>query len=210
MNYNSSALQFDRIYIAALSFDGNKVRCYLDGVLVHETPQPAAVKAEDWRNLFVGAYHDGWVNMAPWEGGTMVKSLRLYNSVLSSGEIAEISGFKTIDISSRNPEVLTIPRAAAASIQVDGELTEEPWKNAASFLSLVDLVNPEKSWRIPEHHVKFFYDEQNLYIGFDSVFPSGTEIKKGSGTENGEKEVWGSESFELYFFHDNKLYRFGR
>ncbi len=208
MNYNSSALQFDRIYTAALSFDGNKVRCYLDGVLVHEAPQPAVIKAEDWRNLFIGAYHDGWLNITPWEGGTMVKSLRLYNFALSAGEIAEISGFKTLDISMRHPEVLTIPRSAASSIQADGELKEESWKNAASFLSLVDLVNPGKSWRIPEHHVKFFYDEQNLYIGFDSVFPSGTEIKKGSGPENGEKEVWGSESFELYFFHDSKLYRF--
>ena len=185
-----------------------KVHCYLDGVLIHEEAQPAPVKAEDWRNLYVGPFGDGWSVIDPWRGDTMIKSLRLYRTALNGKEIAEISGFKAEDIAKRHPEVLTIPHVSPAEIQADNERKERRWEKAASFVALTDIENPEKSWQIPENHFRVFCDDKNLYFGFDAVFPAGSVIKKGYGPEEGEKEVWGWESFELYFSRDGNLYRF--
>jgi len=210
MHYVQNKLKFNKLYTAAMSFDGSKVRCYLDGVLVHEAAQPTALKANQWRDLFIGPIKDGWVNSGVWNGGTMGKRIQIFNRVLSAAEIAKLSGLKAKDISARYPKVISVPeiKNGNTQIKVDGNVQDQIWNQAANLFGMINLGKPEKSWRTPKNNVRMFCDAQNLYIGFISYLPSGTNIKAGPTVSDGEKEIWGSESFELYFVNQKNHYRF--
>ncbi len=210
LHYVQNNLEFNKLYTAAMSFDGSRVRCYLDGVLIHEGSQPIPVEADQWRDLFIGPVKDGWINTGTWNEDTMGKRIQLFNRVLHAPEIAELSGLQAVDISVRYPNFLSVPemRSPTADVLLDGNLQEPVWNQAASLFGMINLSNPEKSWRIPANHVRLFSDAQNLYIGFTSLIPAGTSIKIGPAPSDGEKEIWGSESFELYFVNGKDHYRF--
>ncbi len=210
LHHVQNNLEFNKLYTAAMSFDGSRVCCYLDGVLIHEGKQPIPLEANPWRDLFIGPVKDGWIDTGTWNEDTMGKRIQLFNRVLTAPEIAELSGLQVVDISARYPNILSVPgmRNPKADVQLDGNLQEPIWNQAASLFGMINLSNPEKSWRIPANHVRFFCDAQNLYIGFTSLLPAGTNIKIGPAPSDGEKEVWGSESFELYFVNQKDHYRF--
>ncbi len=210
LHYVQNNLEFNKLYTAAMSFDGTRVRCYLDGVLIHEAAQPIPLQADHWRDLFIGPVKDGWVDTGTWNEDTMGKRIQLFNRVLSASEIAELSGLQTVDISVRYPNILSVPgmRNPSTEIEIDGHLKEPAWNEAASLFGMINLSKPENSWRTPDNHVRLFCDAQNLYIGFTSFLPAATSIKVGPTASDGEKEIWGSESFELYFVNQKEHYRF--
>ncbi len=197
-----------RIYQAALTWDGEKVRCWLDGKLVKESEQPLKISLGSLNNLHLGPYKDGFYITQPWPNDTMVKRLRAYDKALSGKDIAALSGVKVNKMSERYPRVLSVPKRSG-KIVADGELEDAGWRNAASVIGLIDFRNPEKSWELPAHHVYFTWDERNLYISFDSVFPVGSTIQKGTGPKDKESGVWSVESFELHLRHGGNTYYFG-
>ena len=202
-------LEFGRIYTAAMTFDGTKVRCYLDGVLVKENPQPVAIDPASWRNIYVGPFNDGWTNFKGWDGDTYAYGLKLFNRALTPSEVAVICGLKAKEISERIPQILTVPCSAQKlDIKCDGEIGEKAWLNAAGTIGSIDSDSPKDSWRMPPNSLKLTSDKENLYLAFTAIFPANTNIKYGPTAQEGEKEVWGSESFEVNFVNGKDNYRF--
>lgn len=204
MHYVQNGLKFKTMYTAAMTFDGTKLRCYLDGVLIHEADQPLQVKKGQWRNLFIGPVKNGWTNSGTWQGGTLAKQLKVYDWALTGEEIAAESSAKIVTLREKYPQIIAIPSVGNTA----GFPDENAWINAASVYGMTNVQKPEKSWAGPENTVQFLYDSSNLYLKFRSVIPAGINIKRGHSAAEGKKEVWGYESFELYIVNGKDRYRF--
>ncbi len=196
-----------QIYQAAFTWDGTTVRVYLDGLLMAEAKQPVAV--EKVSKLNIGPYKDGWIAPKPWGNDCFIGELKTWNHALTSDEILAASGIKPKLLSDNYPLQLTVPRLTAAPPVLDGELNDPAWQNASGMIGLIHGKEFNKSWDLPPHSFKLMYDKDNLYLGFDTLFPGRVPIKAGAPRGDSEPEVWGDESFELYLQVNDVLYRFG-
>lgn len=199
------SLQFGKWYTAACTWNGEKVRFYLDGVPVAEQEQKVPAEFPPYSKLHIGPFKDGYVTLKPWGGNDiLINQVMAFDKSLSPAEVAAISGLKAQKKTSSVPQIV-IPQVSS-KIVLDGALNDNPWNQAASFITLLDGNKPSQSLTYPENNVFFCYDKDNLYIGFRALFPRMAQIAQ--GTNNGkETEVWPDESFELYISH-NGLYRF--
>lgn len=204
MHYVQNGLKFQTMYTAAMTFDGTKIRCYLNGVLIHEAAQPMPVQKGQWRDLFIGPVKDGWTNSGTWQGGTLAKQVKVYDRALSPEEIAAESSAGIVTLREKYPQVISIPAVEKTADFPD----ENAWKSAASVWGMTNVQHPEKTWAGPANRVQFLYDDDHLYLRFRSVIPAGVNIKKGHAASEGKKEVWGFESFELYIVNGKDRYRF--
>lgn len=91
---------------------------------------------------------------------------------------------------------------------LDGRLDDPAWQQAASFVSLLDAVHPEKSLSYSDNRPLLCHDGRNLYIGFETLFPIGARLVAGQKRDTVEPEVWADESFEFYVDVEGRLYRF--
>ena len=71
---------------AAMTFDGQEIRLYLDGALDVSLAAPGLVIAQNAEPLSVGAQMDG---LRPFDGS--IDELRLYDRALSAAEVQELS-----------------------------------------------------------------------------------------------------------------------
>ncbi len=201
-------LEFNRDYTLAFTYDGTAVRIFLDGRMAAEYPQPLPVEAEV-RNINLGPYKDGWNAPKNWGNDTLFSEVRVWDKALTPAEIAELSGVKFTPLTETRPAALTVPARHGVVPAIDGELTEETWKFAASMPRLIYGNFPEKSGSLPPHGFKVTYDDKNFYCAFTTAFPGGAPLRQGNlRTQESEPEVWGSESFELYLEVGKNLYRF--
>lgn len=115
--------------------------------------------------------------------------------------VADTPGAET-----RFPTFLRVPKTTAPTM--DGKLDDQPWQRAASFVALVDLTVPEKSLSYPDNRPLLCHDGENLYVGFETLFPTGAKLIPGQVRGDVEPEVWSDESFEFYVDIDGRLYRF--
>ncbi|MEI8247507.1 MAG: glycoside hydrolase domain-containing protein [Lentisphaerota bacterium] len=202
----SQPLKFDQVYQAAVTWDGTTIRVYLDGILQAEAKQPAAV--EKISNLNIGPYKDGWIAPKPWGNDCFAGELRTWNTALPPEAIAAVSGVESKPLAQSYPALLVAPQLAGAPPQLDGELNDPAWQFAAGMVGVTDGRTPHKSWDLPPHSFKIMWDANNLYMGFDTLFPGRVAIKAGDTRTDKEPEVWGDESFEFYLLVNGKLYRF--
>jgi len=186
-----------KLHKAAFSWDGDKICCYFNGKLIKEAKQDFPIADGKLEVLSLGPLKDRWYRVPEWDNDTFVKSLRLYNRALSPEEIAKLAGAKKQLIHQRYPRVMAVPRRDAEQ------------NRGASYILLHRLRNSEKSWDIPVNNAAFSYDENNLYVDFDTIFPAKTSVLKGHSAVDPEAGVWGSESFELHLRHSGKQYYFG-
>ncbi len=191
----SEKLKGGKVYTAVLSWDGDKLRCYLNGKLIKEAPQSFKVP-KSIATVNIGPHADRYYKTWPWPNDTFIKSLRLYKRVLANEEIAALSGVKTNPVHKRYPRVIT---AAKRTENIKG----------SSYVSIIHMRNGEKSWELPKNNAYFSYDDKNLYVDFDTIFPAKTNILKGHAASDPEQGVWGVESFELHLRHSGKMYYFG-
>ena len=83
-------LEPGRDYRLGFSWDGNKVRAYLDGRVVGEGEQPLPM--EKLGNLNVGPYSDAWIGTSPWCDDTHLQTLQTFDTALTPQQVAELSG----------------------------------------------------------------------------------------------------------------------
>ena len=193
----TSKLPGNKLYKAAFSWDGDKVRCYLNGKLIKEAKQEFAIADGRLEELNIGPLNDRWYRVHPWDNDTFLKSVRLYNRVLSNEEVAKLAGVKNKLIHQRYPRVMALPE----KLNADTPGTE--------YIALHRLRSSEKSWDLPANKAAFSYDKENLYVDFNTIFPAKTSIQKGHSASDPEAGVWGVESFELHLRHSGKQYYFG-
>lgn len=201
-------LEPGRDYRLGFSWDGNKVRVYLDGRVVGEGEQPLPM--EKLGNLNVGPYSDAWIGTSPWCDDTHLQTLQTFDTALTPQQVAELSGVEFQPLVKTHPMRISIPPVPhnAEAPDGDGHLTENAWQLAASFPRLVQGTFPLESGALPPHQFKLLYDDENLYIGFLTHFPPHLPFVEGDPrTDDKEPEVWGSESVEFYVETD-AVYRF--
>ena len=112
----------------------------------------------------------------------------------------------TPGVETRFPPFLRVPKTVAPAM--DGKLDDEAWQRAASFVTLVDLTVPEKSLWYPDNRPLLCHDGENLYVGFETLFPTGAKLIPGQVRGDIEPDIWPDESFEFYVDVDGRLYRF--
>jgi hypothetical protein len=196
-------------FYAAISWDGNHIRTYLNGELLQERAQEVPVSAVT--NLHIGPYKDPWYIVAPWGDENRIGKLKAWNRALTPAEIQKQSGMDSKPIIDTLPAKLVIPKAPAKPL-IDGKLDDPAWRQAGSLVGMVDLRgDPLKGWRLPHNTYKYLWDDENLYLGFTALFPSNSEIRMGSDRKSGSsnEEAWGFESFEFRVLSGDAYYRFG-
>ncbi|MHB8993687.1 MAG: glycoside hydrolase domain-containing protein [Armatimonadota bacterium] len=202
-----AALEAGRAYRAAATWDGRTVCFYLDGKLVGEMKQGFPATYPAYARLNLGPYRDGWTSAAPWQANDVfIRDLKVWKEALSPVEIADDAGVEAVTAEARYPTFLAVPRAAAPTM--DGKLDDPAWQNAASFVSLLDSVNPAKSLSYPDNRPLLCHDGESLYVGFETLFPTGARLVPGQKRAAVEPEVWPDESFEFHIDVAGKLYRF--
>ncbi|MBR2911428.1 MAG: hypothetical protein IKC05_07440, partial [Lentisphaeria bacterium] len=187
-------LKPDTVYRAVFTWNGDRVRCYLDGKLIREAAQPYKVVPQKMESVNIGPFSDRWYRIPAWHNDTFIKSLKVYKRALDNTEIAAMSGVKSVPVHKRYGRTITAsPRSVGGS----------------SYILLQNLRRPFKSWELPVNNASFSYDSKNLYVDFNTVFPAKTTILKGFSANDPEAGVWGVESFELHLRHSGKTYYFG-
>lgn len=201
---------YNRDHQIAFTYDGATVCFYFDGVLVAQGAQPLPLPKEKLDKLYVGPVKDQWIAQKHWGDVTLASELRLWNEALTPRQIAEISGVKFVALRESHRPRLAVPALVGAAPTIDGELDESAWKYAASMPRLIAGNAVPKSGTLPPHRFMLAFDQERLYLGFNSVFPGGTVLQSGQRRlKDHEGEVWGTESFELYLACGSHLYRFG-
>jgi len=200
-------LQAGQAYRAAATWDGTTVCFYLDGKLVGEMKQGFPASYPPYARLNLGPYKDGWQVAKPWEANDVsIRDLKVWKQALGPVEIAADAGVEAPAAETRFPTLLAVPQVAAPS--VDGKLDEPAWQAAASFVSLLDMTKPAASLAYPDNRPLLLHDGQALYLGFETLFPTGARLIPGQKREGAEPEVWTDESFEFYLDVEGRLYRF--
>lgn len=199
--------KYGQLYHAGIAWDGSRVRFYLDGRLVGDYKQP--LKMEKISTLNLGPYRDGWMAPKNWGNDVFIKSVRTFNTMLTSQDVAKESGAVLKSAKELAPPLLTVPLNPEKAPAVNGELSENFWRNGASLPVLINLGKPLESLQAPQGKFLLSCDAENLYVGFTYNIPAGNPINAGSlRTKDSEPEVWGTESFELYLVVKGNLYRF--
>ena len=187
-------LKPNTVYRAVFTWNGDRVRCYLDGKLIREAAQPYKVVPGKMESVNIGPFSDRWYTIPTWPNDTFIKSLKVYKRALEGAEIAALSGVKSVPVHKRYGRTITAsPRSVGGS----------------AYILLQNLRRPFKSWELPVNNASFSYDSQNLYVDFNTVFPAKTTISKGFSANDPEAGVWGVESFELHLRHSGKIFYFG-
>jgi hypothetical protein len=203
---SSEKLNYNKWYTTACTWDGLKVRFYLNGIYEAEQKQHVPAEFPHYSKLNLGPFKDGYVTARLWnEDDIVINELVTFDKALNAEEIAELSGVE-VKSAEKIASSIVIPKLNKEP-KLDGTLDDPAWKRASSFVSLIDGNIPTQSLAYPKNNVLFCYDQKNLYIGFRAIFPRLSNIPKGSKRVNKDIEVWPDESFELYI--ENKgLYRF--
>ncbi|NLF16891.1 MAG: hypothetical protein GX595_06485, partial [Lentisphaerae bacterium] len=195
-------------YRAAVTWDGKAVCFYLDGQRVGEMPQGFPATYPPYAKLNLGPYKDGWVTARPWGANDVfLRDLKVWREALDPAAIAADAGVEAGTALGRYPTTLSVPRLAAAPA-VDGRLDDPAWQGAASVVSLLDQGRPEASLSYPGNRPLLAHDGEALYVGFETLFPTGARLLPGQKREGAEPEVWTDESFEFYLDVDGRRYRF--
>ncbi|MBR6373733.1 MAG: hypothetical protein IKS20_11180, partial [Victivallales bacterium] len=208
--FGSEKLKPDTPYKAALTWDGDKVRCYFQGRLIKESPQPVQLDSKLITNLTIGPMESAYHSVPPWDNDTYCGRIRIFKEALSADEIADFSAVKAAPIRERYPRIIAVPKLQG-NIKLDAALEDEGWQNAAGIVSLTEgnrNYNGSPTWNLPPHHVYFTWDDAALFFSMDTTFPPGSSIKKGHGPDDKESGVWQNESFELHLRHNGRKYYF--
>ena len=209
--FSSEKLKPNTPYKAAITWDGDKVRCYFQGRLLKEGKQPVAVKPELIDKIFLGPIKTPYHSIPEWDNDIYCGRIRIFNQALTEEDVAELCAVQAKPVHERYPRVICAPKRKG-NIKLDAELEDEGWQNAGGIVSLTQGNRDNdgsKTWTLPPHHLYFTWDEDNLYFAMDSTFPPGTNINKGHGPDDKEADVWLNESFELHLRHSGHKYYFG-
>ena len=198
-----------RLYQLGVTWNGNRMRLYLDGLAISDTEQLHNFSGR-LTKLNIGPYADAYYVPGKWTNDTYIKYIRTAKSALAAEEIAKSCGVTIKPLVEDYPMLLTIPPIAAgtAAPTMDGQLDEAAWNTAASMPRLIQGNFPHLSGELPPHDFRLTYDKDNLYLGFTTLFPPNVQLVEGEvRTPDKEPEAWGSESFE-FWLQTEKIYRF--
>ena len=211
VTFKELKIEYGRKYSLGVTWDGEVVRVYIDGVAVDSGVQPIAIKKAKVSKLNIGPYTDKYRVPHRWKSDIVISRLRVWDEAVSPAAVAEDHGVKFRKLVESHKAMLTVPRLppSIAAPVIDGRLDEKMWDHAGSLVQLIHGNFVGKSGRLPPHSFRLAYDDEKLYLGFDTLFPGGFSCVAGlERTAESEPEAWGSEAWEFFFRMDGKLYRF--
>ena len=211
VTFKERKIELGKKYSLGVTWDGDAVRVYIDGVAVDSVPQPLPVRRDKVTKLNVGPYKDAYRGPRFWGEDVTVSRLRVWDDARTPAEVAAESGVAFRPLVESDKISLVVPRlpAGVAAPAIDGQMDDAAWSHAGSVPQLIHGNFVGKSGRLPPHSFRLAYDDENLYLGFDTLFPGGFTCVEGlARTKESEPEAWGSESWEFFFWLDGALYRF--
>jgi hypothetical protein len=211
VTFKELKIEYGRKYSLGVTWNGEVVRVYIDGVAVDSGVQPIAIKKAKVAKLNIGPYTDKYRVPHRWKSDIVISRLRVWDEAVTPAAVAAEHGIELKALTESNKAFLTVPRLpkGVAAPKIDGRLDEEMWKNTGSLVQLIHGNFVGKSGRLPPHSFRLAYDDEKLYLGFDTLFPGGFSCVEGiARTPESEPEAWGAESWEFFFRMNGKLYRF--
>ena len=211
VTFKERGIELGRTYRLGVTWDGDVVRTYIDGVAVDSGVQPLPVKRDIVRKLNIGPYRDSYVAPRPWGDDITVSRLRVWDEARTPADVAAENGKAFRPLTETDKIALTVPARPAdvAPPKIDGHLDDAFWSHAGSVPQLIHGNFVGRSGRLPPHSFRLAYDSDNLYLGFDTLFPSGFTCVEGlNRTPESEPEAWGAESWEFFLFVGETMFRF--
>lgn len=211
VTFKELKIEYGRKYSLGVTWNGEVVRVYIDGVAVDSGVQPIAIKKAKVAKLNIGPYTDKYRVPHRWKSDIVISRLRVWDEAVTPAAVAADHGLEFKKLVESDKAMLTVPRLpkGVAAPKIDGRLDEEMWNNAGSLVQLIHGNFVGKSGRLPPHSFRLAYDDEKLYLGFDTLFPGGFSCVEGiARTPESEPEAWGSEAWEFFFRMNGKLYRF--
>ena len=211
VTFKERKIELGKKYGLGVTWNGDVVRVYINGVAVDSAPQPLPIRREKMTKLNLGPYKDAYRGPRVWGDDVTVLRLRAWDDARVPADVAAENGVAFRPLVESDKMTLVVPRlpAGIAAPKVDGHLDESAWSHAGSVPQLIHGNFVGKSGRLPPHSFRLAYDDENLYLGFDTLFPGGFTCVEGiARTPDKEPEAWGSESWEFFFRMGETLYRF--
>ena len=211
VTFKGRKIEHGRKHSLGVTWDGEVVRVYIDGVAADSGVQPVAIPRSKVSKINLGPYADKYRVPRRWTGDVAIGRLRVWDEALTPAAVAADHGVKFKPVSESHKAMLTVPRLPSDVTPpvIDGHLDEPMWNHAGSLVQLIHGNFVGKSGRLPPHSFRLAYDDKKLYLGFDSLFPGGFSCVAGlERTAESEPEAWGSEAWEFFFRMDGRLYRF--
>jgi hypothetical protein len=174
-------IEHGRKYSLGVTWNGEVVRVYIDGVAVDSGVQPIAIKKAKVAKLNIGPYTDKYRVPHRWKSDIVISRLRVWDEAVTPAAVAAEHGIEFKALTESNKAFLTVPRLpkGVAAPKIDGRLDEEMWKNSGSLVQLIHGNFVGKSGRLPPHSFRLAYDDEKLYLGFDTLFPGGFSCVEG-------------------------------
>lgn len=197
-------------YRLGVTWDGEAVRVYVNGRAVDSGAQPLPIRRESLAKLCLGPYKDSWRVPRAWGDDIVVKRLRVWDEARTPAEVAQEAGisFEPLNATPDSLVVPALPDGVPPPV-ADGYLTDRAWDFAGSLPQLIRGNFIGRSGSLPPHGFRLAYDETNIYLGFDTLFPGGFSCVEGvARTEAHEPDAWGAESWEFFFTLGERMYRF--
>ena len=211
VTFKDRKIELGHTYRLGTTWDGDAVRVYIDGVAVDSAAQPLPIRREKVTKLNLGPYKDAYRAPRKWGGDVVISRLRVWDNTRAPAEVAAENGVGFKPLVETDKMTLVVPKlpdGVAAPI-VDGRLDDSAWSHAGSVPQLIHGNFVGRSGRLPPHSFRLMYDDECLYLGFDTLFPGGFTCVEGiARTADKEPEAWGSESWEFFFRIGKTLYRF--
>jgi len=201
-----------KTYSLGVTWDGEAVRFYVNGVACQSGAQPLPLRKKDVTKLNLGPYKDGFRGLRSWSDQTTVRRLRVWNEARSPEEVAKEAGLAFRPALVSDPLRLVIPElpTGVTAPVIDGHLDEPMWSQAGFVPQIVHGNFVGRSGQLPPHFYRFAYDKDNLYVGLMTHFPGGFTCVPGvERTSSMEPEPWGAESWEFFLEIGKHIFRFG-
>ncbi len=211
VTFKEHKIKLGHKYSLGVTWDGDVVRVYIDGVAVDSGVQPLPIKKEKVSKINLGPYRDKYRAPRRWADDIVIERLRVWDVALSPAEVAKDMGIEFEPLVKSNKAFLVVPQLpdGVAAPEIDGRLDEPMWNHAGSLVQLIHGNFIGKSGLLPPHTFRLAYDNEKLYLGFNTLFPGGFSCVSGiARTPENEPEAWGAEAWEFFFRMNGKLYRF--
>ena len=204
-------VEHGRLYRFGFTWDGEAMRLYRDGRVIHTSVQVLPLPLKNVRKLNFGPFKDGYIVLKPWSDDVVLRRVRVWDGALTQKQVAEDAKVVFRPVTEELPNALNVTRLpdGVAAPVIDGKADEKAWEYAASVPQLVRGNFPGKSGEMPEHGFRLVCDDANLYLLATTRFPGRIPYQEGLlRTPGFEPQAWGVEAWEFYLFLNGHKYRF--
>ena len=161
MTFKERKIELGRKYSLGVTWNGDVVRVYIDGVAVDSAIQPLPIRRAKVTKLNLGPYKDAYRGPRVWGDDVTVFRLRTWDVARTPAEVAAESGEVFSPLVETDKMTLVVPKLPAGVVApaIDGHLDDAAWSHAGSVPQLIHGNFVGKSGQLPPHSFRLAYDD---------------------------------------------------